>query len=352
MYTRLFSETPDKIIENGAPVFGSFKEPFKQLDIRNIKRPFGNFPLPFWLTNLRIRAHLFFSFVTEEFAGIIDIFDSKVFGFIEIIIWDRKTGKKYPYRRVLCLNKKTVPKSTEKAVCLSAGKKRYVRINWSNQEKRASVFFSLKGDDTRPSVMAAFNIDYAQKDFVQLATVTPAPISRRCAASALAAGSLSGAIAFAGTQQGSYDSAGLMMLELRRAYYPLRTKANLLYGFGIIDGRKVSFKFSSSNLDGNDTYHYNENALFIDGETTLLPPVKITRPKGICGPWVIQDTESMVDLLFHPASDSHRKVSMLILHTDYHTLYGTFEGTLLTNSGESISFKDFSGIGKKLQLRY
>lgn len=334
------------------PVFGSFKEPFKQLDIRNIKRPFGNFLLPFWLTNLRIRAHLFCPFVTEEYAGIIDIFDSKIFGFIEIIIWDRKTGKKYPYRRILCLNKKTVPKSTEHAVCLSFSKKRYVRINWSRRENRAAVFFNLKGDDTRPSVIAAFNVDYSRKDFVQLATVTPAPISRRCAASALSAGSLDGTIVFGGTHQGSFDSTGLMMLELRRAYYPLRTKANILYGFGIINGRKVSFKISSSNLDGNDTYHYNENALFIDGETTLLPPVKITRPKGICGPWVIQDTESMVDLIFRPKSDSHRKVSMLILHTNYHTLYGTFEGTMLTSAGESIPFKDFSGIGKKLQLRY
>ena len=352
MYTRSFSETPDKIIENGVPVFGSFREPFRQIDISNIKRPFGNFPLPSWITNVRIREHLFCPFITEEFTGIIDVFDSKIFGLVEIVIWDRKTSKKYPYRHVLCLHKKLVPKSTDQAVCMSFSEKRYVRINWSKKEKRMSVFLSLKGDDTRPTILAAFNVDYTRKEFVQLATVTPAPISRRCAASVLTSDSLDGTIIFNGTQQGIYDSSGLLMLELRSAYYPLRTKANLIYGFGIIDGQKVSFKIGTSNLDGNDTYHYNENALFIDGEPTLLPPVKITRPKGILGPWVIQDTESMVDLIFHPKSDSHRKVSMLILHTNYHTLYGTFEGTLLTNKGEPISVNNFSGIGKKLQLRY
>jgi len=352
VYTRLFSETPDKIVKNGSPVFGTFKNPFKQLDIRNVKRPFGNLPLPYWITNLRIRAHLFCPFVTDKYTGMVDIFDSKVFGFIELIIWDRKTGKKYPYRKILGPHKRIVPKSTEQAVCISLSKKRYVRVNWNIASKRVSVFFSLKGDNTRPSITTAFNFDCNQKDFVKIATVTPAPINRRCAASALMSGSANGSIVFSGIQQDSYDSTGLLMLELRRAYYPLRTKSNMLYGFGFFGEKKISFKIRSSNLDGNDTYHYNENVLFVDGEATLLPPVKITRPKGICGPWVIQDTESMVDLVFYPVSDTHRTLSMLILHTDYHTLYGNFEGTLLSNSGESISFKDLAGIGKKSQLRY
>ena len=352
MYTRLFSETPDKIIQNGAPVFGTFKVPFKQLDIRNISRPFGDLPIPHWITNLRIRAHLFCPFVTEEYAGIIDIFDSTIFALVETIIWDRKTGKKFPYRRVLCMHKRLVPKSIEQSVCISFSERRYIRINWSSAAKRISVFINLKGDNTRPSIAAAFNVDCSQKDFAEIASVTPAQINRRCAASALKTGSLTGSIVFTGTQQGTYGSKGLMTLELRRAYYPLRTKANALYGLGVFEGKKISFKICSSNLDGNDTYHYNENVLFIDGESTLLPPVKITRPKGILGPWVIQDTESMVDLIFYPESDSHRTLSLLILHANYHTLYGNFEGTLLTNKGESISLKDFSGIGKKIQLRY
>ena len=189
MYTRLFSETPDKIIQNGAPVFGTFKVPFKQLDIRNIARPFGDLPIPHWITNLRIRAHLFCPFVTEEFAGIIDVFDSTIFALVEIIIWDRESGKKFPYRRVLCVHKKIVPKSTEHDVCISFSERRYIRINWSSETKRMSVFLSLKGDNTRPSIAAAFNVDGDQKDFAEIASVTPAQINRRCAASALKTGS-------------------------------------------------------------------------------------------------------------------------------------------------------------------
>jgi hypothetical protein len=352
VYTRLFSVPPEKIIANGIPVFGTFTEPFKLLDIRNVSRPFGDLPLPRWLTNLRIRAHLVCPFITEDYVGVIDIFDSKVFGFVELIVWEQKTGKKLAYRCVLGPHKRIVPKSTEQDVCVSHTRKRYVRISWCKKTNRLSVLFSLKGDDARPSIEAAFNIDCGQKDFARTASVVPAQVSRRCAASVLMTGSLHGTIVFTGIQTAVEDSTGSLMLELKRAYYPLRTKTNMLLGFGVFGDKKISFRISTSNLDGKDTYRYNENVLFVDGELTLLPPVKITYPGGISNSWIIQDTESMVDLIFNPISDSYRTLSVLVLHTNYHTIYGSFEGTFLTSSGESISFKNFSGIGKKLQLRY
>lgn len=353
VYTRAVSTPPEKIVVNGIPVFGTFTEPFTQLDIRNIVQPFGVLPLPTWITNMRIRANLTCPFVTQDYAGTIDIFDSKVFGFVELVIWERKTGKKFAYRRVLGPHRMIVPKSTENATCFSSSQKRYVRINWNDKAKRISVLFDVKGDDARPSITAAFSIDCTQNDFAKCASVVPAQVSRRCAASVQMTGSMHGSINFSGTQSSSEESSGSMMLELKRAYYPLRTKSNELFGFGTAGGKKISFRISTSNLDSKNTFNYNENVLFVDGKATLLPPVKITRTReGDCSPWNIQDTESMVDLIFRPVSDSHRMLSVLVLHTDYHTLYGNFEGTLLTNEGEALTFKGFSGIGKKLRLRY
>ncbi|MBP5465696.1 MAG: DUF2804 family protein, partial [Treponema sp.] len=57
------------------------------------------------------------------------------------------------------------------------------------------------------------------------------------------------------------------------------------------------------------------------------------------------------DLLFTPASDNHNLISTLILKTEYHTIYGSFEGVLLTADGTKIAFKSLDGIAKKYRIR-
>ena len=96
---------------------------------------------------------------------------------------------------------------------------------------------------------------------------------------------------------------------------------------------------------------YNENVLFVDGELTPLPPVKITFPFGIKGKWIIQDTENMVDLSFTPISDHSRIVSFMVLRAQKHIMYGTFEGMLKTKDGREIPLKDFSGMVRKQLMR-
>ena len=54
-----------------------------------------------------------------------------------------------------------------------------------------------------------------------------------------------------------------------------------------------------------------EYILFVDGAKTLLPPIKITKPFGFQKKWIIQDTESMIDLSFTPHSDDLRIFSIL-----------------------------------------
>ena len=97
---------------------------------------------------------------------------------------------------------------------------------------------------------------------------------------------------------------------------------------------------------------YNENLLVVDGEITPLPGVKITHPYGLTNQWIIQDTESMVDLSFTPVSDNLRNFSIFIIHAKLHTMYGLFNGNLLDKKGKTISIKDFSGIAKAQRIRF
>ena len=145
--------------------------------------------------------------------------------------------------------------------------------------------------------------------------------------------------------------AGLFLFGIKRAYYNLRHNEDTLTAQGIIKGKHVVFRISTANNDAFVPDMYNENVLFVDGIKTLLPPVKITRPSGFQGKWIIQDTESMIDLSFTPRSDDLRLFSIFILHARYHTIQGSFSGVLLTKDSEEIHLKDFTGIAGKQRIR-
>lgn len=151
--------------------------------------------------------------------------------------------------------------------------------------------------------------------------------------------------------QTSSNLEGSVIFKSVRSYNKLWTKSREAWGMGKIQGRAVSFSISSSSLDAVNPDIYNENILFLEGELTPLPPVKITFPFGIAGKWIIQDTENMVDLSFTPISDHNRTVSLFVLRAQKHLMYGTFEGMLRTKDGEEIIIKDFPGVVRKLLMR-
>ena len=137
----------------------------------------------------------------------------------------------------------------------------------------------------------------------------------------------------------------------RASYYRLRLHCFSVTGLGNVDGVHIRFNLYTSNQDAVDSDLYNENVLFAAGETTPLPPVTITHPYGLNGQWIIQDTESMIDLSFFPVSDTVRKKSILILRTEYHTIYGKCEGTVRDKHGTKFTLKDFCAVAKKQYLR-
>ncbi len=348
MYTREIEPPPECIIENGRPVFGSFSGPFRSFDIRGVRRPFGDLPIPGFLTNWRIRGNVAFLFLTETHIGIVEIFDSIFFGFSEVTLWNRKTGQKLAYRQAAGPLRFRIPIDMESAVCACRTRKRKIKVSWNSAKKTAAAAFAVKGDDIRPDVTARFFLDFSQPGGGQLASVVPQTVSRRCMASWQVTAPLSGFLSV--EDSGKNAVSGIGVFDIRRAYYTIRTKLNSVSGIGFIGGRQITVRLFSSLAPDAD--RYNENVLFIDGKPWPFPPVRITRPEGICAPWVIQDTENMVDLTFTPISDNQRKLSIFILRTEYHTVYGTLDGTVLTGEGEKIQLKSFPAIGKKLLLRF
>lgn len=360
MYTRQFNEPPKKIVEHGKAHFGTFSSVSSRLDIKGMHAPYAGIPLPAFISNIRIKSRLSYSFSLGNYLGSVEFSDFKVFGLSEVVIWNAETGKRYAYHSIMPARRRFVPTKTSKAICACYQKERTSRIFWEGSHDFFKCQFALKGDKVRPSVkgkMISLKNDSFHTDSM---FVNPAPTSSRVSATWLSTMRIKGFLQFLNEKDKNAKEPkaqdGIALVSMNRAYYKFHTEMIVVTGLGIIknkntndSNKKIAFNISTANIDAADNDKYNNNALILDGDVTALPPVVITHPFGINENWIIQDTEGMVDLTFTPVTCNSRVLNMILIRTSQKKVYGTFEGVLLTKDGEKVNLKNFPGfIIKKL----
>ena len=349
MYSRQFTQAPEHLVENGKAHFGSYDGVSSKTDIRGMRAPYAGIPVPSIISNLRIKSRLEYIFSLKDYIGLSQFYDFKVIGLGEIIFWNIQTGKKYVYHTIMPSRRRFVPVLTTRGICACYRKSRFIKISWGRQHKHHALTFKVRGDNARPDAEGYMYSPMQDDMHTDSLFVCPSPASLRCSATWISTMKTLGHVAING--ETAEDSDGLGMMILNRAYYKFHSKSATSYGIGNVKGKKVLFYIKTSNMDAADSDTYNCNLLVVDGKQTALPPVYMTHPFGIDKNWIIQDTESMVDLTFTPLSTNSRTLNLIALRTSYYTMYGTFEGVLLDSNGEKIILKNFPGLLHKGMLR-
>lgn len=354
MYSRILEHAPDHIVQNGKINFGSFYGIPKKIDIRGVKAPFAGVPTWRFFSNFRIKSRIFFVFSNEQYIGMVEFFDDKAFGIAEVIFWDKNNGLKYAYHSFMGPRRRFVPTNTQNAACNTFGKNRNIKISWNRKNNTISMTFLVKGDKFRPAAKARFNAYFPAKEEGELLTVTPAPTTQRCSATWTIPLKVEGGIQLAKTRKEInpiQQEKGLGIMLLNRIYLKFHSSSEVMFGLINKNEKNIVFHFSTDNQESLDPDQFNDNYLSVDGQITALPPVCITHPFGIEKKWIVQDTESMVDLSFTPISLAKRTLNIILMRNAYSKIYGTFDGVLMTKDGEKIILKNCPGIVKKNLLR-
>lgn len=349
MYSRLVTERPEKIIQNGKAIFGSFSDVTPKLDIKGMRAPYAGIPLPSVISNLRIKSRINYIFNLDQYIGIVHFFDFKAFALAEVCFWNQKTNKKYVYHNTILPRRRTVPLTTTKGLCASYAGRRFIKIAWNTNQNHYTIDFKVHGDKIRPSVNALIHSNTKDDFHSNMMFVTPAPTKARCSATWLSTMKLNGQINI--TNENSYEAEGLGLMDLNRSYYKMQNNFEIAYGIGKLHDKNLSLHLQTSNIEAADSNKYNSNILIVDNETTMLPPVDITHPFGTSKNWIIQDTESMVDLTFTPSSVNTRNFNIIAMKNIYTTIYGHYDGVLLDKDGNKIILKNFPGIIYKSKIR-
>jgi hypothetical protein len=135
-----------------------------------------------------------------------------------------------------------------------------------------------------------------------------------------------------------------------KGFYPYRMRSIWCSALGFDDGGR-RYGFSLGENQTRETYKNNENALWVEGRLTPLPPVRITCPEGPELEWIVQDTEGMVDLSFVPVLPVKDNLNLILISTEHYTCLGLFNGILLNLNGEQIQVRNLWGLGEIFSLR-
>lgn len=354
VYLRPLTNCPETIVTNGTVTFGSFSGVTGKLDIRGISNSFSGLPAPALVSNLRIKSRISYVFSIDKYIGIVEFFDDKAFGLAEVVFWNKETGQKLAYHTFMGPRRRFVPTDTAEAACTSFGKTRYIKIAWSRRHKRISLSFTVRGDRFRPAAKGKFCAPFGSEQNEEMLSVSPAPTIHRCSATWLVPMEITGGIGTAKHRRDITElpqNRGLAIMLANRTYLKIRSEKSSMFGFAESDGRKIIFTFSNSSQDAVDADAYNDNLLSVNGVITAMPPVYITHPLGLAKKWICQDTENMVDLSFQPASCTNRTLNLIFMKNAYTTIYGTFDGALLSKDGDKIILKNCPGIVKKNMFR-
>ncbi|MEE0999372.1 MAG: hypothetical protein UIH41_06905 [Treponemataceae bacterium] len=104
MYTRDFSDLPEKLIIDGTPQFGTYKTSPQKFDIKHVREPFSCFPMPKFFSNLRIRANITYVLNIDNFYGVVDFLIVNIFVLSKLSYGTKKLSKDIPIELFLVLN--------------------------------------------------------------------------------------------------------------------------------------------------------------------------------------------------------------------------------------------------------
>jgi hypothetical protein len=348
MYTREILAPRASPIEDGAPLLGTWNRAFDEVDLLDIRRPY-RWPLPRWLRDYRIKEWECFGvqddrFFLEAFLG-----NVKLYRAAQVLLYDKERGEQFVFRKLMPGGGWRLPRSLANASveCRSSGF--FFRIhNWLSADT-VKLDMDIAASRRHPACTAHLAYNMKSK------TVTPMAVSlgftgQRNMYAFKAFTPVRGDIVLGGRHINLNPARCTGIFCDYKGFFPYRMRNIFCGGMGFDgDGRRYGFHIAENQT--RETRKNNENALWVNGRLTPLPPVRITMPGGSTADWMIQDVEGMVDLVFTPREPNRFDMRLLLTSANFDASVGYYNGMLVSADGEQIQVHNLLGTGEKLYVR-
>jgi hypothetical protein len=346
MYKREIQPPRSNPIEQGKPIQGTWTTPFETINLLDVERPFF-FPFPKWIQDLRVKEWETFLVQDERFCLGALLGNFKTFRWAQMFLYDKGTKQRLKFSKFLPFSGWRLPSTLSNASIDSHSYNFFLRIHdWLEAD---TIRFDIH-IQARQKITFTAHMKYE----VNQSKVTPLAVNllfsqRRCMSACKLICPVQGNIVFDGRHIVMDKEHTLGFFGDYKGYFPYRTRAVWCTAFTTDEQGRYGFSIADNQT--KETFTNNENALWVNGRLTPLPPVRITMPKGPESDWIIQDMEGMVDLVFTPGEPVHNALNLLVAKSEYDMPLGYYNGILLDAEGTRIQAHNLWGMGENIYLR-
>ncbi|MDR0877256.1 MAG: DUF2804 domain-containing protein [Treponema sp.] len=348
MYTREILPPRASPIEDGKLLQGTWNRAFDEVDLLDVHRPY-KYPIPRWAKDCRIKE--WESFLIQDDHYYLEAFlgNVKLYRMAHVFLYDKDTHERFTFRKVLPGNAWRLPRRLSNDSVESRSYGFFFRIhNWLDADT-IKLDLNIEATRRRTAFTAHVEFDLDRRRTTPMA-VSLGMSEQRGLYMFKALASVRGDMVFGGRHIILNPEKSSGIFYDCKGFYPYRMHNIWCSGMGF-DGENRRYGFSIGENQTRETHKNNENALWLDGELSPLPPVRITMPGGLESDWIIQDVEGMVDLVFTPREKIRCGINLVVTNTEHETPLGYYNGVLVSSKGEQIQVRNLWGLGERLYLR-
>lgn len=343
--------TPRSMVdENGRCVFGTFDREFEEMDLVKLKKPTR---APQVMNRLKLTLWEAAEVHLREGVLLAVACDMGVFGKTLNIFYDKRTKKVYTWDTNTASGRANIAPNLLRGSVTEAVSKvsrvKYVNrfedgactLEGSHEGQAGSIsyHFELKRLSLPSVVSIPFGENrplYSQKDFFRAEGVL----------------TVNGEILHT-------DGDSTAIVDDHKGYYPRRAHYDWVTTLGRaeLDGERKFFAFNLTRNQSTDQDRYNENLIWTEGRTSLLPPVRFLRtPESKdfkdYAEWLVQDEYDMVNLKFKVYGISPMILHVKVVMIDYYVAFGELEGYIRDEDGHKYILDGLMGMGEDKSLLF
>jgi hypothetical protein len=348
MYTREILPPIASPVKDGNPIIGTWNKAFEKVDLQEISKPF-RCPLPRWAKDLRIKEWQCFNAHNNYFLLDAIFCNLKLYRMAQVLLYDREKEQKFIFRKIIPGTGWQLPKSLANSSVNSHSKSFFFRIHDWLDADTVKLDINIEATRKRPQLTIHLAYDMNSQDVIPMAASLVVS-NRRTMYAYKALSPVRGDMVLDGKRISLRQDTCSGIFYDCKGFFPYRMNTTICNAAGFEEENR-RFGFHIVENQTRDTNKNNENALWVNGKLTPLPPVRITMPNGIDADWIIQDVEGMIDLTFTPKEPDRSGAKLFFTRADFHVPVGYYNGMLVNSEGEKIHIKNLFGIGEKLYLR-
>lgn len=336
--------TPKRLVENGQAIFGTFDKEFESMALLQCKKPAGAL-FPECLKRFRLSLWEAAEIHLDNGVLLAAVCDMGLFGMTLNIFYDKRKKKVHSWRTNL-KSKDTHIAPNLLNGSVTAAKTKNSNVKFINHFQDGKCLLSGSHFDKINQIAYEFELErlslpsvvsipfgpnqplYSQKDFFRA----------------------KGRLIFNHEVFDANDHT-TAIVDDHRGFYPYNAHYDWLTAMGSsINGEGRYLAFNLTRNQSIDQENYNENLIWFENATSLLPPVTF-RHNEDGAVWTVKDAHDMVNITFEVADRFRMEAHAGIIDIRYHVVFGEIKGYIRDTGGIKYIVDGMTGIGEDKRLR-